>query len=489
MQTKIDNNKIKIELVTFDNLKEHARGKTKNVLENFTLFVREENKIKQDGESEPIEFKKSVSLDQKIKDFFSYFIAKKTEETSDGKLSLENKRDLKSEIDIRADSPDKKKIKSSKKETFSTPRKSRKKIMPLIIVLLFLIAGIVLLSFSDNNLSNVNNFISGTIEKGKNVLGIGNNVSENENELYGLPLEQEELNEPMETQEPQELNESIETQEPLIEEEQVVEEKASVDYSSLSTQQLLGSGQIMEINLFAKDLAGGGKNFFQKIWQRIFRVQDDKQNEVVVTGESIYSYLEQNLNLFSENEIYFLNIYEEDRLLTLDELITTFGFKLMPSREVELKEQLATHKLLIYFEPKDAKVDSQIRLGMLFISKEEANLSLEFFKSWEATMVNDLDSLYPENNQKFLKNDKLFSDSTISEQRRYINFTSDQLLSLDYAVAKDGVIIVTSKKFGTAVLELLLSNNEAKGDSDINSSEILESKSNESNETREDIPQ
>ncbi len=195
------------------------------------------------------------------------------------------------------------------------------------------------------------------------------------------------------------------------------------------------------------------------------------------------------MNLFSENEIYFLNIYEEDRLLTLDELITTFGFKLMPSREVELKEQLATHKLLIYFEPKDAKVDSQIRLGMLFISKEETNLSLEFFKSWEATMVNDLDSLYPENNQKFLKNDKLFSDSTISEQRRYINFTSDQLLSLDYAVAKDGVIIVTSKKFGTAVLELLLSNNEAKGDSDINSSEILESKSNESNETREDIPQ
>ncbi|MEA3273032.1 MAG: hypothetical protein U9Q72_00315 [Patescibacteria group bacterium] len=497
MQTKTDDNKIKIELITFDKLKAFAKGKTKgktkDVLENFTLFVREENKIKQEGKSEPVKFKKALSLDQKIKDFFSSFIAKKTDE-ADNEPSPQNEKGIKSKIDIRADSPIKKNFNSPQKKTASTPNKPKKNIIPLIIALLFLVAGIILLSFSDSNLSNVNNFISGVIEKGKNVLGVGVSDEGDENELYELSdesqkaPESQELNEPIENQVP----ESQEVQEPIAPKEEIPEEtteETPVDYSSLNTQQLLGNSQIMEINLFAKDLTGKKKNFLKKIQQYIFGISEKELDDGAITKESVYNYIEQNLNLFSENEVYFLNIYKEDSLLTLDELTNIFGLKLIPGKEAELKERLATYKLLIYFEPKDVKVNGQIRLGMLFISKTGSSLSLDFFKGWETTMANDLRSLYSASNQKFLKSDKLFSDSTVSEQRRYINFTSDQLLSLDYAVAKDGVIIVTSKKFGTAVLKLLLSKDEVDGSGDTSSLEALESKPDETKATGENVPQ
>jgi len=71
---------------------------------------------------------------------------------------------------------------------------------------------------------------------------------------------------------------------------------------------------------------------------------------------------------------------------------------------------------LIYFEPENAKVNSQIRLGMLFVFKDGESFISETLKNWEATMVNDLQSLYPDSNKEFLKNgDRLFNDSTISE--------------------------------------------------------------------------
>jgi len=73
-------------------------------------------------------------------------------------------------------------------------------------------------------------------------------------------------------------------------------------------------------------------------------------------------------------------------------------------------------------------------------------------------MIGDLKNIYLDNNLSLVNETTAFSNSTISERRRYINFSSNQLLSFDYAVAQDGLVIASSKQFGTAILKLLLEN-------------------------------
>jgi hypothetical protein len=425
MQEEINDNKIRVELITLNRLRDYSRGKTQEVLESFTLFFNEDNEIQEKNDFP--DSQRPVSLDQKIKDFFSFFSSKKEkgekeEKRKKGKeeVVIEEKEEP---IIVREEYKPKPTTgpgnENSYEEKMLTPaKKSKNKIIILFISLLLLVGGIVFVVFSEDDLSNVKNLI---------------------NKFGFLSSEKPDKPVVVEKEEEEEID------------DQTGVKEVPVDYSVLSTQKLIDEEKIMEINLFSQDLAKEEKGLLEKA-KGIFGFNQNIEEDAL-SREKILKYLEQNSNLLVKDQIYFLNVYRGDSLLNLNELINIFGLKIKP----DLKEKITASKFLVYLETKDAKISSQIRTGLLLIF-EEGTITLDDLKEWEPTMIGDLKNIYLDNNLSLVNETTAFSNSTISERRRYINFSSNQLLSFDYAVAQDGLVIASSKQFGTAILKLLLEN-------------------------------
>ncbi len=425
MQEEINDNKIRVELITLNRLRDYSRGKTQEVLESFTLFFNEDNEIQEKNDFP--DSQRPVSLDQKIKDFFSFFSSKKEkgekeEKRKKGKeeVVIEEKEEP---IIVREEYKPKPTTgpgnENSYEEKMLTPaKKSKNKIIILFISLLLLVGGIVFVVFSEDDLSNVKNLI---------------------NKFGFLSSEKPDKPVVVEKEEEEEID------------DQTGVKEVPVDYSVLSTQKLIDEEKIMEINLFSQDLAKEEEGLLEKA-KGIFGFNQNIEEDAL-SREKILKYLEQNSNLLVKDQIYFLNVYRGDSLLNLNELINIFGLKIKP----DLKEKITASKFLVYLETKDAKISSQIRTGLLLIF-EEGTITLDDLKEWEPTMIGDLKNIYLDNNLSLVNETTAFSNSTISERRRYINFSSNQLLSFDYAVAQDGLVIASSKQFGTAILKLLLEN-------------------------------
>jgi len=202
---------------------------------------------------------------------------------------------------------------------------------------------------------------------------------------------------------------------------------APIDYSTIDIQKMVAD-KLMEEKTIE---LGRDKDFFTR--SDLF----EKINEVVPSLEL--------------NKIYLLRIFGHEEEMNLDKLMGVLGIKLMPIWEKELKPSLTTYRIMLYRES-----DSEPRLGLLCIFNKDKVLTISMLRDWEGTIANDLRGLYWDDHQGKIDNGKVFTASSISERRRFLNFLEDQSLSLDYAVAKDGMLVVTSKNFGTKLLDILL---------------------------------
>lgn len=200
-----------------------------------------------------------------------------------------------------------------------------------------------------------------------------------------------------------------------------------IDYSSINIQRLVANNVIAEKNIILEEQA-------------------------TYSAEGLYKEMSRATSSLENGKIYFVRIYEADEELAFEKAMSMLGIKMMPQWQQGLKEKLIDYRLLLYRES-----EAQPRLGLLCIFDKEETITTGFLGNWEATIADDLKGLYwPDHQGKVSMADKSFRSSSISERRRFVNFADDQSLSLDYAVAKDGLIVVTSKNFGTKLLEILL---------------------------------
>jgi hypothetical protein len=174
--------------------------------------------------------------------------------------------------------------------------------------------------------------------------------------------------------------------------------------------------------------------------------------EVELTKKGLYSYIKENSEIIKPQTIYFINIYDDEgNELALQTFLEIFELDLYPGWQ----NQVVDYEIMLYTEKSSVEAKSKIRLGMLLIFGQNQKPQFSSLIDWEKTIIQDLQSLYMEGNASLLT-DKEFQNSTISPTRRFINLTQDQSLSLDYALAEDGMIIVTSRNFGTSLLNILV---------------------------------
>lgn len=147
--------------------------------------------------------------------------------------------------------------------------------------------------------------------------------------------------------------------------------------------------------------------------------------------------------------VYFFKVYNKDqREVSFTELVKILGIRFGAGSE----RDVSLYRLMVYLEGKD-----RLRLGLMLVYNREKVPTMEQLARWENTITVDLKPMfYDGDHGKISMSGKSFKNSSVSDQRRYVNFSADQSLSLDYALAKDGIILVTSKGFGTAALDKIL---------------------------------
>ncbi|MBU2025848.1 hypothetical protein KJ912_03875 [Patescibacteria group bacterium] len=175
--------------------------------------------------------------------------------------------------------------------------------------------------------------------------------------------------------------------------------------------------------------------------------------------EDIYEFIEANLPILEKHKVYFLKVLDENgEMVDFGRAMDIMELGLMPGWEEKWGRNLLDYCLMLYVEPDEVVTENKIRMGLFLAFGAENNVTIEVLKSWEETLVSDFAPMYFGGNEAYLTNSKLFKNSSIDNERRFVNFIEDGTVSLDYGIVDDGVVIATSQGFETLILSLLLEN-------------------------------
>lgn len=370
--------KIEIELITLKKLEDYIRGRTKNIVENFSINIGDKEEQVVVEESSPQEQKKHVSSAGVFSRLF--FPVKIKEEQKAPKVSI-------------------KKDKISKKN-------------PKIIIggiIFFIILGIGTYVYFD--FERLNGWVARFLDK----------------------KIEEDVAVPLEIKEP-------------------------VQYSSLSLSKLLESPEVKVLDFNKPEEKKVSSNFFINIWDKAIKKDQVPETGKSLSKEEVYAFISKDSGNYEAGNIYLVNLYnQEGKIAPFSEFCSVMEFKIYSEKEIDLKKNLVDYRLIFYLEPENSVTENNIRMGIVLIYKEHTP-DILILKNWEKTIIKDFSFLYTGDLKELVSVYKEFKDSAISSERRYVNFTSNQEVSLDYAIAEDGLIVATSRNFASAILNLLLEN-------------------------------
>ncbi|MBD3238703.1 MAG: hypothetical protein GF332_03650 [Candidatus Moranbacteria bacterium] len=428
-----DNSKIEVELLSFANLLNYSKGSSQSAVENFMVDISADEVVKL-GEDSP-----TKKLKQKAKSLFS------KEKQAQSQPSRKPKRKVEfGQVDIQEPpkpSPSGRAAPSPTPSGMPTRQPSLVRYTKnyagwifLILALIAIGAGYFFLpqitgSPEKSSAEIVIDFSQNVVEKVKNIKNI---VIPNE-QIPVIPTTQ-----PVATTSPQPQPTTIEI------------EKLNIQKS---IDQAINLGQISVIQVKKQEIGDGSpeKPVHKQVWNEITGKQTS------FTKQGLYKYLEETAAIASDNVIYFVDIQDQQgNQIGLQELNQTLGIEL-PS----WSKNIISYRLMFFLEPPSNSTQSRVRLGFIYMFPPGKKPPFMSLKTWESTAISELNPLYMPANQTQIEKGK-FEDSTITtkETRRFINFTKDQSLSLDYALAQDGLIVVTSRDFGTALLNILVQEQE-----------------------------
>jgi hypothetical protein len=236
------------------------------------------------------------------------------------------------------------------------------------------------------------------------------------------------------------------------------EKAGETDYSKLKIKHLLDGNQTVNIK------AGQEEKKENNLWNKFLEKTNLKEPEIVekkITKEDIYAYILKSAKNVGLGKIYFLNIADSSgKKISLDQLAEIMGINLGPSWKESMAPSLLDYGMAFYLEEDKTEPINGVRIGLLLLLKQDKANTVDYFSKWEGSLVKDMTPLFLGNNQKLVSDNNNFNWSTISPERKYVNFDPKGLASLDYALVSDGAVIITSKNFGSAMIKLFKKNNE-----------------------------
>ncbi|MBD3300614.1 MAG: hypothetical protein GF347_04655 [Candidatus Moranbacteria bacterium] len=237
----------------------------------------------------------------------------------------------------------------------------------------------------------------------------------------------------------------------------LVENKDHIDLGSMSLgsalERALDKDQIAQISVSRNQLGAGAMGgAFDRAWLEI------KGEETPLKPSYVYQFADEYRYDFEQKRIYFLKITDsEGRKIPFSDFVSGMRMDQMPA----FKKDVRDYHLMIFIEDKGEALNSKdyIRLGLVLLFDPKNQPSMAQLKDWENKMIGHLLNFYTSKNTELIDPQKQFATSSISSNRRYLNFTEDHSLSLDYGLTQDGMFIVTSRNFGEILMTILIQNN------------------------------
>lgn len=237
-------------------------------------------------------------------------------------------------------------------------------------------------------------------------------------------------------------------------------ESGEVSYSDLKIAPLLGKDQVSTIKM--EQEIKEQENMLVKLLEKA-NLREPEMVDKKITKEDIYAHVLKNAEDLELDKVYFLNVTDNDgKKLPLTKLTDSMGINLGSEWDQKMSSSLLDYGMAFYLEEDETEAINGVRMGFLLLLEQDKDDTAAYFLDWEDTFAQDMSPLFLGNNQKIISTNKNFSQSSISENRRYINFNQEGSVSLDYALVKDGVVIVTSKNFGSALVDLLKKEGDVK---------------------------
>ena len=198
-----------------------------------------------------------------------------------------------------------------------------------------------------------------------------------------------------------------------------------------------------------------------------FRKLDENNQAVAdIIQSDVYDYIRNNATTLMPGEIYFLDIMNiEGERVDFNELRTILDFKMMPGWSSDFQASVKDYRLMVYKTADQGEAPQPISVGIVLIFDQSSAKMPQMadLRAWEATMVKDLSPLYFDGNELLLGSENSFKDSQLAENRRFVNFTADTSVSLEYAIVANSLVFATNKDSATAIFNLLSESSNGTG--------------------------
>ena len=234
-----------------------------------------------------------------------------------------------------------------------------------------------------------------------------------------------------------------------------IENAESIDLDTINLKQVMQRAEknndIAELKITKNELASIlSQGTFDRFWKELTAKQID------LTVTTMHRFLDDYQYDFTKERIYVLNITNTSgEKIPFSEFVEGMDLKLP-----QWRKDVSDYQLMVYVETLEEASDSnnQVRLGLnlFFDPKNKPNFAK--IQEWEPDMAKNLSNLYMPENLKIVDPAKPFGSSSVSSTRRYVNYTEDQSMSMDYGVTQDGIFIITSNNFGQYLTSVFLEN-------------------------------